>query len=358
MKEKSEAVDWRTRAARIFCFAMLLLAIYLLLTYAKILVVVAAIVWGVSVLIHSLAERTAQRIKLPKKLLAALYLILLLLLLGVVVFFTVNRLLRELRELAAWMEENREMMEQKIDEVSGSVENFFSRFPIGNAAENGETPSLGVSVDAMISELIQTAVATLGGVLRATPKAIVTLVVTVMACFYLSMDYEGLRDRLISLLPEERRAGADRFRKKASVAVRRYLRAYLLLLLLTFVEVFVGLLILGKSYAFLLALLIALVDVLPILGVGTVLVPWAIVMILLKNYYLGFGLLILYGVVTIVRQVAEPHLVGGSLGIHPLVSLAFLFAGLELFGFFGMILGPGVALICKELFLKDAEKSL
>jgi len=358
MREKSEAVDWRTRAARIFCFAVLLLGVYLILKYAKTLLVVGAIVWGVSLVIHSLAERTARRLKLPKKLLAALYLILLISLLGIVAFFAIHRLIRELGELAGWMEENREMMEQKIDEVSASVEKFFSRFPIGTTVENGETPSLGVSVDAMLSELIQTAMTTLGGVLRATPKAIVTLVVTVMACFYLSMDYEGLRDRLLSFLPAERKESAERFRKKAGTAVRNYLRAYLLLLLLTFAQLFVGFLILGKSYAFLLALLIALVDILPILGVGTVLVPWAIVMILLKNYYFGFGLLILYGVVTIVRQVAEPHLVGGSLGIHPLVSLLFLFAGLELFGFFGMILGPAAALICKELLSKETEKSL
>ncbi len=358
MKQNHETVDWHTRGAKLFCFAMLLLGIYFVLTYAKTLVVVGVIVLGVSVVIHSLAERTAQRIKLPKKLLAAIYLILLLALLGVAAFFAVNRLLRELEELALWMEENREILEQKIDGVSESVKSFFSRFPLGNAAGEDGQPSLGVSVDSMVSEIIQNALASLGGLLRATPKAIVTVVVTVMACFYLSMDYEGLRDRLLSLLPEERRKGAERFRAKAGVAVRSYLRAYLLLLLLTFVEVFIGLLILGKSYAFLLALLIALVDILPILGVGTVLVPWAIVMLLLKNYYFGFGLLILYGVVTIVRQIAEPHLVGGSLGIHPLVSLAFLFAGLALFGFFGMILGPGIALICKELLSKETQKSL
>ena len=358
MREKQETVDWRTRASKIFCFAMLLLGVYLLLTYAKTIVVVVAVVWGVSVVIHSLAERTAKKIKLPKKLLAALYLILLLVLLAIAAFFAVYRLLRELEELALWMEENRSMIEQKIDGVSESVKNFFSRLPLGNAAGEEGQPSLGVSVDSMASEIVQNALSTLGGLLRATPKALVTVVVTVMACFYLSMDYEGLRDRLLSLLPAERRQGAERFRKKAGAAVRSYLRAYLLLLLLTFVEVFLGLLILGKSYAFLLALLIALVDILPILGVGTVLVPWAIVMLLLKNYYFGFGLLILYGVVTIVRQIAEPHLVGGSLGIHPLVSLLFLFAGLELFGFFGMILGPGVALICKELLFSETEKSL
>ena len=366
MRQNHETVDWRTRAAKIFCFSMLLLGIYLLLRYAKTLIAVVAIVWGVSVVIHSLAERTAKKIKLPRKLLASLYLVLLLALLGTVAFFVINRLFREIEELALWLEENRAMIGEKSAALTERMGRFFSRFSLGETTEEGGLSSLGVSVESMISELIHNAFAkigegvtgSLGSMLRATPKALVTVIVTVMACFYVSMDYEGLRDRLLSLLPSERRQGAARFRQKAGVAVKRYLRAYLLLFLLTFFEIFVGLLILGKRYAFLLAFLIALVDILPILGVGTVLVPWAIVMLFLKNYYFGFGLLILYGVVTIVRQIAEPHLVGGSLGIHPLVSLLFLFAGFELFGFFGMILGPGVALICKELLSSETKKSL
>ena len=292
MEKNEKGVDWRTRAAKIFCFAMLLFGGSLLLIYAKTLVAVGAIVWGVSAFIHSLAERTAKKIRLSKKLLAAVYLILLLALLGTLSFFAVNRLLRELRELAVWLEANREMIGQKIGALTERIGGFFARFSLVGSAYKSADSALGVSVDLMISELIHNTFArigegitsSLGGMIRATPKALVTVVVTVMACFYLSMDYDGLRERLFSLLPPERRARADRFRCKAGAAVRSYLRAYLLLFLLTFFEVFIGLLILGKQYAFLLALLIALVDILPILGVGTVLVPWAIMMLFLKNY--------------------------------------------------------------------------
>ena len=119
-----------------------------------------------------------------------------------------------------------------------------------------------------------------------------------------------------------------------------------------------GLLILRQPYPLLVALGVSIVDVLPVLGTGTVLVPWAVVMILLKNYSVGFGLLILYGVVTIVRQIAEPHLVGGSLGIHPLASLLFMFAGLQLFGFWGLLLGPAAALIFQELFFPEEREDL
>ncbi|MBO5938669.1 MAG: sporulation integral membrane protein YtvI [Clostridia bacterium] len=362
MEQQKQSMEWRERAAKIFCFAMLLLGIYLVLRYAKTLLIVIAIVWGVSAVIDGLARRTARVTHLPRKLLAVLYLILLIVLLGAILFLALHRLWRELEELVLWMEENRDVIGEKVSAVMASTEELIARIPIlGDAKTSDALSEFGVRLDTMISEFIHQAFLRLGssltisfgGLVRGTPKALVTVIVTVLACFYLSMDYEGLRDRLISLFPTHTAHRLDGIRQKAGVAVRRFLRAYLLLMLLTFSEVFVGLMILGKSYAFLLALLVAFVDILPVLGAGTVLVPWAVVSILLKNYYFGFGLLVLFGVVTIVRQIAEPHLVGGSLGIHPLVSLLFLFAGLELFGFFGMILGPATALILKEILLPD-----
>ena len=130
--------------------------------------------------------------------------------------------------------------------------------------------------------------------------------------------------------------------------MRCYAKAYLLLFLLTFVEVLCGLLILRRPYAFLVAFVIATVDILPVLGTGTVLIPWAVILLLSGQYRTGLGLLILYGVVTVVRQIAEPHLIGGTLGIHPLATLFFLFVGVRLFGFAGVLLAPLAALLFRE----------
>ena len=98
-----------------------------------------------------------------------------------------------------------------------------------------------------------------------------------------------------------------------------------------------------------LAFLIALADLLPVIGVGTILIPWGIVMLLQKNFYLGFGLLILYLVISLIRQVAEPKVLGKSLGLHPLLTLFATYVGFSLFGLLGMILAPIVALVAKRL---------
>ena len=128
-----------------------------------------------------------------------------------------------------------------------------------------------------------------------------------------------------------------------------YLRVYFLLFLMTFTELLIGFMILGRSYAFLLALFISAMDILPVLGVGTVLLPWAAFLFLAKDFHGAIGLLILWGVITVVRQVLEPRLIGESFGMHPLVALIALYAGLRLFGFAGLILGPAVAVFLRLL---------
>ena len=101
--------------------------------------------------------------------------------------------------------------------------------------------------------------------------------------------------------------------------------------------------------ASILAIVIAIVDVLPILGTGTVLIPWAIFAFVSSDIRLGIGLLVLYGVTLVVRQLVEPKIVGSTLGIHPLLTLASVYIGLELLGFIGIFAGPLVA-----LFITDA----
>ena len=123
----------------------------------------------------------------------------------------------------------------------------------------------------------------------------------------------------------------------------------MILFLLTLAEIFIGLSVLKVKYSFLLSLFIALIDILPILGVGSVLIPWAIFEILTKNMRMGLGLLILYGVVLIIRQIIEPKLISKGIGIHPLAAVVSIYAGLRLFGIVGMILGPFAALLIKNL---------
>lgn len=128
----------------------------------------------------------------------------------------------------------------------------------------------------------------------------------------------------------------------------------MLLVSLTGLESLIGLTILGVSYAHLLALTVAFFDFLPILGPGTFYIPWSIWMFLSGNIRLGIGLLILYAIIVVVRQLLEPKVIGQSIGLHPLATLIALYFGFTLLGVWGLILGPAIAIAYKAFV--DGQK--
>ncbi len=194
-------------------------------------------------------------------------------------------------------------------------------------------------------------------VVAGIPAGVMFSVVTVLAGVQFCIGGEGLRKKLFALLPAGWRSKIAGHRDGFLTLARRYLRAYALLFALTFSLLFFGFLILGLDYAAGRAFLVALVDILPVLGVGTVLIPWAAVELLCHRFYIGFGLLILCLAVTVVRQAVEPHLIGKSLGVHPLLSLAASYVGWRLFGIAGLLLGPLLVPFFKHLFFpRDASR--
>ncbi len=356
MAKGGEGSTWQERAAKIFCLCVVIFGIWLVLRHVASVAVVVMLVWGISAFVNSLACRTAARLRIPRKICAFFYVLLLLAALGGLIFAVIRRLISEWEELSAWVGSNGQVIGNAVDTLWKALEALPARLPFGEGASE-VLARWEVSAEGVISELLNQGITGMGGyltgslgrLLRGAPDGFLTWMVAVIGCFYLSMDYESVRDRLLELLPPGAGEKIGTFRRKAGKAIRGYVRAYLILMALTFGVVLTGLAILRQRYALLLALLVAVVDLLPVLGAGTVLIPWAVVMLLFGRYTFGFGLLIVYGVVTIVRQIAEPRLIGNSLGLHPLASLFAVFVGVKLFGFGGMIFGPVAAFAVKEL---------
>ena len=198
----------------------------------------------------------------------------------------------------------------------------------------------------------------LGALVGALPSIILFVIVTLISGFYFCIDLGGIHAGIRALLPVGAAERLTPLRRRITGTALKYLRAYVLLLLMTFGELFIGFSILGIDYALLLAAVIAVIDILPVFGVGSVLIPWSAVVLISGNYYFGIGLLIIYACVTVVRQIAEPKIVGGSLGIHPLLTLISMYAGFKLFGIFGMIIGPAAALAAKSIFFGNEKTEL
>lgn len=351
-----ERVKWERWAAIAICAAAGAVLLWLAAKVVFSFLLPFLLAWLLSLGITPLSERVAKRFRLPQKLCAVILLTLALLLLVFLVGASVNRLLRELQSLLTRLLENGNFPENA---VSGSFD-YFEQLTSGigflSKIEAGEryamfrerfndivTELIGNTLSALSAEVPRLA----GRLISALPSVLLFTVVTVIAGFYFCMDRRRIESACLNLLPSRVRAHIPAWRERVRHFSWRYIRAYLLLLLLTFAQLFLGLTILRVEYAFLLAAIIAVVDILPVLGVGTVLVPWAVVELIQKDYRMGVGLLILYFVVTVLRQIIEPKLVGQSLGLHPLLALAAGYAGWKCFGVIGMALGPVLALLVK-----------
>jgi predicted PurR-regulated permease PerM len=122
-----------------------------------------------------------------------------------------------------------------------------------------------------------------------------------------------------------------------------------MLFFITFAELFIAFLIIRIEYSFVIALLIALIDVLPVLGAGAVLIPWGIISMVFGNYSVGIPILISYAVITVVRQIIEPRIVGKFIGLPPLAALASMYIGLKLMGVIGLFVFPVGAIVVKRV---------
>lgn len=172
------------------------------------------------------------------------------------------------------------------------------------------------------------------------PSLIVQLVVTVVATFFMAVDFDRIAGFLKKHIPEGKGKNLRSVVEHVKSVIFVYLKSYVFLFFLTFLELTIGFLILKIPYAGILALIIAVFDILPALGTGGILLPWAAILLLMGNLPLAIGLLVLYVVITIVRNIVEPRIVGKQIGIHPLATLILMFIGLKLLGLVGMILFP------------------
>ena len=180
------------------------------------------------------------------------------------------------------------------------------------------------------------------------PGLVLTVITTVIAAYMISAALPEVRAWLRRRLPAAWVRGLQEARRRIHAALGGWVRAQLKLMMLIFCLLTLGLWILGVDFPLLFGGLIAVLDALPVLGTGTVLIPWALLAFLQGSSTRGFGLLTLYAVTALGRTALEPRLVGRQLGLHPLLTLIAFYIGFRLFGLPGMILLPLLAVVLRQ----------
>lgn len=187
------------------------------------------------------------------------------------------------------------------------------------------------------------------------PGIIVQIVITVVSSFFIAADYRLVLDFIKKLIPGSHRSYVIQVMRYAEQAVLVYIKSYSLLFLITFVELWIGLSILKIPYSLAIGLGIAVFDLMPVLGTGGILLPWAAVLLVVGNFPLSLGILLLYIIITAVRNTLEPKIVGEQIGLHPLATLIAMVLGLQLAGLLGMIIFP-ITLVAITNLRKTAKE--
>lgn len=190
------------------------------------------------------------------------------------------------------------------------------------------------------------------------PTILIYIIITILATFFMSSDAKYISDSLEKYLPLKWLKKAEDISNGLFHSLGSYLKAIGILIFITFCELLIGFWLFDIEYAVILAIVIALIDALPILGTGTVLIPWGIVLLVMGDYTLGFCILGLYLFILIVRQLIEPKIVGKQIGVYPLLTLLAMYTGVKFFGLSGVIIGPIVLIILKNVFSSVYEKGI
>lgn len=172
------------------------------------------------------------------------------------------------------------------------------------------------------------------------PEAMIIIIVAVVAAYFYSIEYERIDAGLARLLPMPWRIHARHALVETGSALKGLLRAQLILFGIAFLQLLLGFWLLGIDNWFAAALLVTLVDILPIVGTGFVLIPWMVWSLLLGKVLLGLGLLVLYLFVLLIRNLLTPKLYAQSFGMDTLSTLIAMYVGLKLVGFWGLFLAP------------------
>jgi len=204
------------------------------------------------------------------------------------------------------------------------------------------------SLEKMISNISVSAVRLVSNIITGMPTVIITVIVAVVSTCFAALDFDHLLGYVKSRLPKSFQNTVSTTFTTGVDSIRKILASYITIMCLSFVELSIGFLLLDVPYAVGLALLVAVIDIMPILGTGLVLIPWAIIAAVLGYYRMAIGVAALYIVMLVVRNIVEPKLVGQQMGLHPLVTLISMFVGLQLFGILGLFGFP----ITLSLYIK------
>lgn len=246
-------------------------------------------------------------------------------------------------------------MESDIREIGGKLSVLYERFPydfqetIQKAAD-----ALSEYVGDLIGQIGSPTIEAVGNFAKQVPSILIAVIMTLLSAYFFVAEKHTVSQFFEKYMPQSLRSRYLLMKRSLTRAVGGYLKAQLRIEIWMYLLLVIGFTILQVDYALLIALGVAFLDLLPFFGTGTVLVPWSVIKLLSGDYKMAIGLLIIWGVGQLVRQLIQPKIVGDSIGMAPLPTLFLLFVGYKLAGVIGMILAVPIGIIVYTMYQEGA----
>lgn len=336
-------MNYSEKAAKYICWFAYGTAVYLLLKYG----IAAILPFIISFTAYSVADKLSFRLSrktgINKRIYSAVIVFIFLSLLIISVFAIIGRLFFEAREFIEEYINDPEKLSSLLKSTDGISEKIAEKMKLSPENELMFRKTIDSAAGKLTDLLIQKAGGLIekiaSGIISGLPSAILFITVTVISTFYFIFSKSGDRG-ILTIIGKNNREKLEKVKNGFAKTVIKYVKAHLLMLSLSAIVLFIGFSILKIKYVFLVAITIAVLDMLPVIGIGTILIPWGIGCLIKGNAGLGFGLLAVFAITVIIRETAEPKIVGKCIGANPIITLISMYAGLKLFGFFGLIILP------------------
>ncbi len=331
--------------------AVFLGLLWIMLRFAIPIILPFAIAYAVAYALRIGARALSSLTKMNENMLKGFILISVVLSISIFLWFGASVVIRKISEAISDVSEaitESGGIRKALESIALRIGSYFGGAEIGEA------------MTAFVSDLTSRISSAMAGIaasfVSALPSFAIGFAISIAALFYFTFGYEKATAAIKQLLPKKSRSKICSHIVSAINGFGRFIRAYSLIIVVTFAELFVGFLIMGIDHAFVLAAVISVVDFLPIIGVGGVLAPWAAVSFFMGNTYRAIGLIIIVAVIWAVRQPVESKLIGKGAGVHPIFALVAVYAGFRLAGVFGMIVAPVLLTAAAIIFREKALK--
>ena len=315
--------------------------------------------WILALLANPLVRFLEQRVKLVRRH-GSMLIIIAALAIVIGLFYGAGLLVY--REMGSFLADAPEIYQSVIAEIENALQNgrkLAEYFP-----QNLQPPLLAFSdnLDGLFGKLVSRAaeptVQIAGHVAKSIPNLLVNMVIIILSSYLFLADRESIMRWLKEHLPAFVFRYIEYMKRDAKGLIGGYFLAQFRIMCVVALILAAGFLVLGVRYGVLLAFLTAILDFLPIFGTGTVLFPWAVVKLFAGEYAYATGLILLYILTQVVRQIIQPKIVGESMGLPPLMTLFLLYLGFKLRGLTGMILAVPVGLVFINFYKYGAFDSM